>query len=324
VLHVLVACAAGTLASSAAAQGAASYPAKAIRLIIPFAQGGASDYIANIIEERWSQLAGQEIVLENRPGAFGNVGFEAAATAAADGYTLLLGNIAAAINPSLYKGALRVVPTRDFAPITQITDLPSALAAHPSFPANSVKELIARTKSRPSKFAFASPGPGSTNRLEMELFMKASGVRMAHRPYKEGMGPALKSLLAGETSVMFVPLATVASEVRGGRLKLLAVAAPRRVASFQAVPTLAEQGVPEMTSGAWQGVFAPKGTPPEIVAKLHAMLAEVMTSPQLKFHLNSAGINVVTSKSPREFATFLRAETERWAQVVKDSGATPE
>jgi tripartite-type tricarboxylate transporter receptor subunit TctC len=278
-----------------------------------------------MIEHGWSRLAGQDIVIENRPGAFGNLGLEAAAKAAPDGYTLLLGNVGAmAINPSLYKGSLLVVPTRDFAPITQIADLPSALVAHPSFPPKSAKELIAYVKPMPGKFSFASPGAGSTDRLEMERFMKASGIRMVHRPYKAGLGPAIVGLLAGETSVMFVPLATVASEIRGGKLKLLAVAATRRVGGFPNTPTLAEQGVPEMASGAWQGVFAPKGTPPQIVAKLHAMLRQVMAAPRVNFLLNGAGINVVTSKSPQAFAAFLRAETERWAQVVKDSGATPE
>jgi tripartite-type tricarboxylate transporter receptor subunit TctC len=323
-LYVLIACVAGALASSAAAQGAAGYPAKPIRLIVPFAQGGASDYIAHMIERSWSHLAGQDIVIENRPGAFGNLGLEAAAKGAPDGYTLLLGNVGAmAINPSLHKGSL-LVPLRDFVPITQIADLPSALVAHPSFPPKSAKELIAYVKPRPGKFSYASPGAGSTNQLEMERFMKASGIRMVHRPYKAGLGPAIVGLLAGETSVMFVPLATVASEIRGGKLKLLAVAATRRVGGFPNTPTLAEQGVPQMASGAWQGVFAPKGTSPQIVAKLHAMLQQVMAAPRVNFLLNGAGVNVVTSESPQAFAAFLRAETERWAQVVKDSGARPE
>jgi tripartite-type tricarboxylate transporter receptor subunit TctC len=270
------------------------------------------------MERGWSHLAGQDIV--TRTGrAFGNVGVEAAAKAAPDGYTLLLGNAGAmAINLNLQ--ALHR-PLRDFVPITQIADLPSALVAHPSFPPKSAKELIAYVKPMPGKFSFASPGPGSTDRLEMERFMKASGIRMVHRPYKSGPGPAIVGLLAGETSVMFVPLATVASEIRGGKLKLLAVAATRRVGGFPNTPTLAEQGVAQMASGAWQGVFAPKGTPPQIVAKLHTMLQQVMVAPWVNFLLNGAGINVVTSESPQAFAAFLRAETERWAQVVKESGA---
>ena len=312
-------------ASSAAAQDAESYPARPIRLIVPFVQGGAADFVARVIQHRWSKLAGQDVVVENRPGTSGNVGLEIAAKAAPDGYTLILGNVGAmAINPSLYKSSLRTVPTRDFVPITQIVDLPSALVAHPSFPPDSAEALIAYVKSRPGELSFASPGPASVHRLEMEHLMKSSGIRMVHRPYKGGVGPAISGLLAGETSVMFMPLSSVASQVRGGKLKLLAVAAPRRVGAFASAPTLAEQGLPEMTSGSWQGVFAPRGTPPAIVAKLHEMLLQVMATPRVKLLLNGAGLEVVTSKSPQEFAAFLRAETERWAQAVKDSGATPE
>jgi len=313
---------AGILATgSAIAQGA--YPSKPIRLIIPFAPGGASDFVGRIIQPRWSELAGQNILVENRAGASGNIGMDAAAKAAPDGYTLYLGNVGTtAINPSIYKTSLSVVPTRDFVPITQVVDVPSALVAHPSFPPNSARELIAYVKPQPDKFFFASPGPGSANRLEMERFMKASGIQMTHVPYKGGAGPAITGLLGGETSVMFVTLSSAASQVRGGKLKLLAIAAPQRVSAFPNTPTLAEEGLPEMTNGSWQGVFAPAGTPPEIIAKQYAVLLQVMDTPDVKKRLTDSGVDVVTSKSPNDFAAFLRAETERWAQVVKDSGAT--
>jgi tripartite-type tricarboxylate transporter receptor subunit TctC len=321
-LCVLIACAAGAL--PAAAQTRSGYPARPIRLIIPFAAGGASDYIAHLIERRWTDLARQEIVLELRPGANGNHGLEAAARAAPDGYTLLLGSTGViAINPSLYRGKLRTVPARDLVPITQIADLPSALVAHPSLPAASAAELIAQARAKPGKLSFASPGAGSVNRLEMERFMQATGIQMVHRPYAAGLGHAIGSVLAGETAVMFVPLSTVAGEVRARKLKLLAVAAPERVSAFARAATLAEQGVPDMDAGLWHGVFAPRGTPPHVVATLHTMLEQVMAAPKVRFHLNGAGIAAVTSKSPQEFAAFLRAETERWARVVKESGATP-
>jgi len=313
---------AGILAAGGAiAQGA--YPGKPIRLIIPFAPGGASDFVGRIIQPRWSELAGQNILVENRAGASGNIGMDAAAKAAPDGYTLYLGNVGTtAINPSIYKTSLSVVPTRDFVPITQVVDVPSALVANPSFPPNSARELIAYVKPQPGKFFFASPGPGSANRLEMERFMKSSGIQMTHVPYKGGAGPAITGLLGGETSVMFVTLSSAASQVRGGKLKLLAIAAPQRVSAFPNTPTLSEEGLPEMTNGSWQGVFAPAGTPAEVIAKLHPMLLQVMATPDVKKRLNDSGVDVVTSRSPEEFAAFLRAETERWAQVVKDSGAT--
>ncbi len=313
---------AGILAAGAAL-GQAAYPSKPIRLIVPFAPGGASDFVGRIIQPRWSELLGQSIVIENRAGASGNIGMDAAAKAAPDGYTLYLGNVGTtAINPSIFKTSLAVVPTRDFVPITQIVDVPSALVAHPSFPPNSARELIAYVKPQPGKFFFASPGPGSANRLEMERFMKSSGIQMTHVPYKGGAGPAITGLLGGETSVMFVTLSSAASQVRGGKLKLLAVAAPQRVAAFPNTPTLSEEGLPEMTNGSWQGVFAPAGTPPDIIAKLYPMLLQVMESPDVRKRLGDGGVEVVTSKSPEAFAAFLRAETERWAQVVKDSGAT--
>jgi tripartite-type tricarboxylate transporter receptor subunit TctC len=313
---------AGILATGAAL-GQAAYPSKPIRLIVPFAPGGASDFVGRIIQPRWSELLGQSIVIENRAGASGNIGMDAAAKAAPDGYTLYLGNVGTtAINPSIFKTSLAVVPTRDFVPITQIVDVPSALVAHPSFPPNSARELIAYVKPQPGKFFFASPGPGSANRLEMERFMKSSGIQMTHVPYKGGAGPAITGLLGGETSVMFVTLSSAASQVRGGKLKLLAVAAPQRVAAFPNTPTLSEEGLPEMTNGSWQGVFAPAGTPPDIIAKLYPMLLQVMESPDVRKRLGDGGVEVVTSRSPEAFAAFLRAETERWGQVVKDSGAT--
>jgi tripartite-type tricarboxylate transporter receptor subunit TctC len=320
-LLMLIGCAIGAASPAVLAQG---YPSKPVRMVIPFAPGGASDFVGRIIQPRLGELLGQTIVIENRAGASGNIGLEAAAKAAPDGYTLFLGNVGTtAINPSIFK-TLGVVPTRDFAAISQVVDVPSALVANPSFPPNSARELIAFVKPDPGKYFFGSPGPGSANRLEMERFMKSSGIKMTHVPYKGGAGPAITGLLAGETSAMFVTLSSAASQVRGGKLKLLAVAAPQRIAAFPNAPTLAEEGLPEMTHGSWQGVFVPTGTPPDIVAKLYAIVIQVMETPDVKKRLGESGVDVVTSRSPEEFAAFLRAETEKWAQVVKESGATVE
>jgi tripartite-type tricarboxylate transporter receptor subunit TctC len=324
-LRVLIACAAAAIAPAAIGQGGAAYPAKPIRIIIPFAPGGASDFVGRIIQPRLTELTGQSIVIENRAGASGNIGLEAAAKAPPDGYTLFLGNVGTtAINPSLYKTTLSVVPTRDFVAITQVVDVPSALVAHPSFPPNTVKELVEFVKPAPGKYFFASPGPGSANRLEMERFMKASGIQMTHVPYKGGAGPAITGLLGGETSVMFVTLSSAASQVRGGKLKLLGITAPQRVSAFPNTPTLAEEGFPDMTAGSWQGVFTPAGTPPDVVAKLYALVIQVMDTPDVRKRLADSGVEVVTSKSPEAFAAYLREDTERWAQVVKESGATVE
>jgi tripartite-type tricarboxylate transporter receptor subunit TctC len=313
---------AGILAAGGAiAQGA--YPNKPLRLVIPFAPGGASDFVGRIMVPRWTELLGQNIVIDNKAGASGNIGLEAAARAPADGYTLFLGNVGTiAINTSLFRTSLPIVPTRDFVAITQVVDVPSALVAHPSFPPNNVKEMVEYVKSSPGKFNFASPGHGSANRLEMERFMKQTGTAMVHIPYKGGAGPAIAALLAGETSVMFVTLSSAASQVRAGKLKLLAIGAPKRLDAFPSTPTLSEEGLADMTNGSWQGVFAPAGTPPEVVAKLYATTLQVMETPEVRKRLADSGVEVVTSKSPEEFAAFVARETERWAQVVREAGAT--
>jgi tripartite-type tricarboxylate transporter receptor subunit TctC len=313
---------AGILAATAAV-GQGAYPSKPLRLVIPFAPGGASDFVGRIMVPRWTELLGQNIVVDNRAGASGNIGLETAARAPADGYTLFLGNIGTiAINISLFKTSLAVVPTRDFIAVTQVVDVPSALVAHPSFPPNSVKEMVEYLKANPGKVNFASPGHGSANRLETERFMKQTGTTMVHIPYKGGAGPAIAGLLGGETSVMFVTLSSAASQVRSGKLKLLAVAAPKRLDAFPNTPTLAEEGLAEMTTGSWQGVFVPAGTPREAVAKLYATTLQVMETPEVRKRLAESGVEVVTSKSPEEFSAFVTRETERWAQVVKESGAT--
>ena len=221
---------AGILAATAAV-GQGAYPNKPLRLVIPFAPGGASDFVGRIMVPRWTELLGQNIVVDNKAGASGNIGLEqTAARAPADGYTLFLGNVGTiAINPNLFKTSLPVVPMRDFVPITQVVDVPSALVAHPSFAPNNVKEMVTYVKSFPGKFNFASPGHGSANRLEMERFMKQTGTAMVHIPYKGGAGPVIAALLAGETSVMFVTLSSAASQVRAGKLKLLAIGAPKRI-----------------------------------------------------------------------------------------------
>ena len=182
--------------------------------------------------------------------------------------------------------------------------------------------MVTYVKSFPGKFNFASPGHGSANRLEMERFMKQAGTAMVHIPYKGGAGPAIAALLAGETSVMFVTLSSAASQVRAGKLKLLAIGAPKRMDGFPNTPTLAEEGLTEMTNGSWQGIFAPAGTPREAVAKLYATTLQVMETPEVRKRLADSGVEVVTSKSPEEFAEFVARETERWAQVVKEAGAT--
>ena len=298
------------------------YPNKPLRMIIPFAPGGASDFVGRIIQPRLGEVLGQQVIVENRAGASGNIGVEAAARAAPDGYTLFLGNVGTiAINPGVF-AKLAVNPMQDLIAVTQVVDVPGVLVAHPSFAPNTVREMIAFAKANPGKLNFASPGSGSQNRLEMELIRKAEGLDMVHVPYKGGAGPAVSGLIAGETHMMFTTVSSALGQIQGGRLKALVVVAGKRLAALPNVPTMVESGYPDSTSGSWQGVFVPAGTPREIVARLHDVLLQTMKSPEVVERLGKGGVDVVTSPSPAAFAAYVAAETQRWGRVAKESGAT--
>ena len=301
-----------------------AYPNKAVRMIVPFAPGGASDFVGRILQPRLTELLGQQIVVENRAGASGNIGMDAAAKAAPDGYTIYLGNVGTvALNPAVFTKTLTVVPTKDFIPITQVVDVPGVLVVHPDLQAKTVKDIIAIAKAYPGKLNYASPGAGSQNRLETEVFRKIAGLDMVHVPYKGGAGPAVAGLVGGETHLMFVTASSAMNHVKNGRLRLIAVTSAKRLAAFPDAPTFAEAGFPELTSGSWQGIFVPAGTPKPIVDRLYAAVIETMKSPEVQQRLANGGVEVVTS-APGEFAKFVAKETERWGKAVKDAGATAE
>ncbi len=300
----------------------AAYPTRPIRMIVPFAPGGASDVVARIISPKLGEILGQPIVIDNRAGASGNIGMDAAARAAPDGYTIFLGNIGAiAINPAIFR-SLTVNPRQDFTPVTQVVDVPSILIANPTVPANSVAELIAFGKANPGVLNFASTGSGALSRLEMEQLRKTAHLDVVHIPYKGGAGPAVTGMLGGEIHVMFVTLASVMSQIQAGRLKPLGISTATRLDALPQVPTMAESGFPEMVSGAWQGVFVPAGTPRAIVDRLHAALVAMLGTAEMRERLAVAAAPVVTSKTPEEFAAFVDAEMTRWGKVAKDAGAT--
>jgi tripartite-type tricarboxylate transporter receptor subunit TctC len=302
----------------------AQYPNKPIRMIVPFAPGGASDFVGRILQPRLSELLGQQIVVENRAGASGNIGMDAAAKAAPDGYTVYLGNIGTvALNPSVFPKTLTVVPTRDFIAITQVVDVPGVLVVHPELQAKTVKDIVAIAKAYPGKLNYASPGAGSQNRLETEVFRKIAGLDMVHVPYKGGAGPAITGLVGGETHLMFVTASSAMNHVKSGRLRLIAVTSAKRLAAFPDTPTFAESGYPELTSGSWQGIFVPAGTPKPVVERLYAAVIETMKTPEVQQRLANGGVDVVTS-APGEFASFVAKETERWGKAVKEAGATAE
>ncbi len=267
-------------------------------------------------------MLGQQIVIDNKAGASGNIGMEAAAKAAPDGYTIYLGNIGTiAINPAVFS-SLTINPQKDFAPVTLVAETPSILVAHPSTAANTAADLVKLAKSKPGVLNYASPGSSTLNRLEMERFMKAQGLSIVHVPYKGGAGPAVTGLLAGDTNVMFVTLSSALAFVQAGRLKALGISTEKRLDALPSVPTMAEQGFPDMVSSSWQGVFVPAGTPRAIVEKLHAALMQILAQPDVHQRFAVGGAFVVTSKTPEDFAAFVAAEGQRWGRVAKEVGAT--
>ncbi len=291
-------------------------------MIIPFAPGGASDFVGRIMQPRLSELLGQQIVVENRTGASGNIGLEAAAKSPPDGYTTFLGNIGTvAVNPAVFRN-LQINPLTDFLAVTQVVDVPSVLVVNPQLQAKSVKELIAIAKAYPGKLNYGSPGSGSANRLEMELLRMAEGLDMVHVPYKGGAGPAVAGLMGGETHVMFTTAASAIGQVRGGKLRLLAVTSAARMEQTPDAPTMAESGYPDFVTGSWQGVFVPAGTPKEVVDRLFKAVIQSLSTREVADRLAHGGAEVVTSPSPADFAAFVAAETKRWARVVRESNAT--
>lgn len=302
----------------------AQYPTKPVHMIIPFAPGGASDFVGRIMQPKLAELLGQPIIVENKPGAAGSIGAEVAAKAAPDGYTIFLGNVGSiSINPGVYP-KLGINPVKDFVAVNQVVDVPSILIVHPSVPVNNVRELVSYVKANQGKLNFASPGSGSLDRLEMELFRKLNGLDMVHVPYKGGAGPATAGLMGGETQMMFATAASAMPGVKSGRLKPLAVTSAKRIDTLPDVPTVADAGYPDLKAGSWQGIFVPTGTPREVVDRLFDVSTKVMKEPDVIARLKNGGAEAVTSASPAEFQKFVAAETERWAKIAREAGATPD
>jgi tripartite-type tricarboxylate transporter receptor subunit TctC len=308
----------------AAVAHAQDYPSRPVRMIVPFGPGGASDFVARAIQPKLMELLGQTVVIDNRAGASGNVGVEIAAHSPADGYTIFLGNVGStAINPSIFPN-FPVKPVRDLVGLTLLVDVPGAFAVHPSVPANTVKEFIEYAKSRPGQLNYGSSGSGSAQRLAFEFFMQKAGIKLVHIPYKGGAGAATTAVLAGEVSATMLTVASFVPHVKSGRARVLAVMSPHRSHALPQVPTMTEVGFPELKLGSWQAMSVPKGTPRPIVNKLYAVMIRTVEDPETAKRLNAGGADIVTSKSPEEFAGFLKEQTEFWAKIVKSVGATAE
>jgi len=307
----------GVAASLADASQAQSYPAKAIRIVVPYPAGGTSDILARSVGQKLSEAWGQPVVVDNKPGANGNVGADIVAKAAPDGYTLLLADIGSlAISPSVYP-TLPFDPAKDFAPVTMVAYSPHILVVHPSVPVGSVKELVALAKAKPGKLNFAISGVGGAPHLAGVDFALRTGVDWVYIPYKGG-AQAIADVAGGQADVTLNGMLATYPLVKGDKLKLLAVSSAKRMSAIPDVPTIAEAGVPGFESGSWQGVIAPAGTPADIVAKLNGEIARIVGTPEMRENLGKQGAEVRTT-TPDAFATFIRTEKARWAKVVKDA-----
>jgi tripartite-type tricarboxylate transporter receptor subunit TctC len=305
------------------AQGAKDdYPSRPLRMIVPFAPGGASDTVGRIIQPAMAELIKQQVVVDNRGGAAGNIGVEVAVRASPDGYTFLLGNVGTmAINPNYYtKFPYR--PLKDLVPVTQVVDVPGCLVVHPSLPLKNVKDFVAHLKTNPGKLNYGSPAPSSANRLEMEMFLAATGTKAVEINYKGGAGPAMIGLLGNEVQVMFVTFSSAVNFAKQNRVRMLGVISASATGSPE-IPTMREQGY-DMIVGSWQGIFVPRSTPQPVVSKLYRAGVDMMKDPQVVKRLGEAGISIVSSKSPADFVAFVKKETDRYGKVIKDANIRTE
>ncbi len=295
------------------------YPARPVRLVVPFSPGGAADVPGRILTQKLSEALGHQIVVDNRPGAGSTIGAEQVAKAPPDGYTLLTISNTHFVSAALYK-KLAYDPLNDYAPVTQVTSAPNVIVVHPSLPAKSIKELIALAKAKPGKIDYASSGNGSTQHLTGALFCKMAGIDMTHIPYR-GSGPVTADLISGQVTVGFPGIAGMLPHINSGKLRALAVTSAKRSPELPDLPTVAEAGLKGYDVTAWFGVAGPKGMPREIVLKLHSELLRVLKNPEVQKLLLNAGQEVAWQETPEQFGEMLKVESAKWARMVKESGA---
>ncbi len=298
---------------------APAYPTKPVKLVVPFPPGGSLDIAGRLIAQKLTEMWGQSVVVENKPGAGGNIGADFVAKSPADGYTILLGALSThAVNPSLYK-TMPYDAAKDFAPITLIAITPNVLVVNASLPVNSAKEFIAYAKANPGKLSFGSGSNGSAGHLAGELFKVETNTDAVHVPFKGG-APATQALLAGDTQFMFDNLANAMAQVKAGKIKALAVTTAQRSSLVPDLPTMAEAGLPGFDISTWYGLFAPAGTPPAIVAKWNADVTKILTSPDVRAKLVADGADP-SPNTPEQFREFIAKELAKYARIVKASGA---
>jgi tripartite-type tricarboxylate transporter receptor subunit TctC len=307
------------LAAFATAAYAQPYPSKPIHFVVPYPAGGPLDTVARLLGQKVSESVHQPVVVENKPGAGGNIGADYVAKAAPDGYTILMGAVAThAINPTLYRN-IPYDPVKDFAPVTEVAWTPNVLVVNPSLPVSNVKEFIAYAKAHPGELNFGSGSTGSAGHLAGELFKTMAGVQMVHVPYK-GAGPAMQDLIGGQIQLMFDNLASSLGQIRAGKVRALAVTTAKRSTLAPELPTIAESGLPGFDISTWFGIFAPGGTPQPVVQRLHDAFVAALHAPDVQATMKKMGAEPV-GNTPEEFAAYIRSEARKYAKVIEASGA---
>ncbi|MEI7679151.1 MAG: tripartite tricarboxylate transporter substrate binding protein [Betaproteobacteria bacterium] len=310
----LLRCLAIALASVLPFAAQADYPDKPLRLVVPFPPGGSTEPLARVLSQKLGESFGQQVIVDNRPGAGSTIGAEIVARSPADGYTLLLSSISNAISAALYP-KLNFDIVRDFAPITLLATTPGVLVVHPALPVKTVKEFIALAKAKPEQLAYSSAGNGTPPHLSAELFAGMTGIKLIHVPYKGG-GPSIIALLSGEAQLSIASLPSAIGHMRSGKLRALGVTTPQRTPSLPALPTIAESGVPGYAAETWLGLAVAARTPKDITARLHAATAKAMMLPEVRERLDALGY-ILRIGSAEEYSNFVQSEVDKWRKVVK-------
>lgn len=311
--------AAALFTAHASAQQADKFPTRPVRIIVPYAPGGATDITARQLQTKISELWGQPVIVDNRAGASGNIALELAARSAPDGYTLFVGNVSTnAINETTFR-SLKIKPSRDLTGVTNLIQLPHLWVVNPSVPALSLKELVAYVKKSGAKLNYGSAGVGAYPHLDAVKFLKIAGIDMTHVPYKGGAGQMIPAIIGNEVQFMFINMASSLPHIKSGRIKPLAITTEKRRPELPNVPTTAESGFPGVGTNAWNGLFAPAGIPKPLLKRIHADVLKVMESPEMKASLEKVFMAVVVNKSPEEFQRFVLEEIKNWGKIVIDN-----
>ena len=307
------------MAGAAVSHAAERFPQRPVRLIIPYAPGGATDITARQLQAKIADHWGQPVIVDNRPGASGNIALDLAARSAPDGYTLFVGNVSTnAINETTFK-SLKIKPSRDLTGVTNLIQLPHLWVVNPGIPASTLKELVAHVKKTGARLNYGSAGVGAYPHLDAVKFLKIAGIEMTHVPYKGGAGQMIPAIMGNEVQFMFINMASSLPHIRTGRIKPLAITTPARRPELPNVLTTAESGFPGVGTNAWNGLFAPAGIPRPLLARIHADVVKVMASPEMKASLEKVFMSVVVNKSPQEYQQFVLKEIKDWARIVVEN-----